>query len=120
MSDAVAEQNIWYPGDDYRPREDDKYPMPISEFDDLGEIVFLVRKRVGGDLELAVNAGYLGEDQFTMRDMMLYVINVKSVMTVLHGIAKTESENSITVDWVCRELGKNSRSLIEKKKTETQ
>lgn len=108
---ANVKHNIWYPDDDYEPREDDKYGVKLAMLEP-GEVVFLVRKRVDLDLDVAVPNGFMGEEKEKMRDLMLYVVSHKNVMICLHGVAKAHKQDEYTVDWVCRELGKQSRALL--------
>lgn len=106
-----VKENIWYPGEDYEPRTDEQYDTKLAMLEP-GEIVFLVRKRVNKDLQVGVENGYLGEENETMRVVMLSSASHKNIMIVLHGVARDDKQDEYTVDWVCREMGVNSRKLI--------
>lgn len=96
-------ETIWFPGI-YSGRQGD-YANNASNLD-IDEIVELVQTRAKEDGEWAIENGFVGDNEDTMRKMMAWVSNPKNIEQC---VAANPNE---TVDWLCRDLANATKWIM--------
>lgn len=99
------EENMWYPGPDYKGREGD-YAKKISECE-IDEVLELVQQRACEDYDWIMRNGMASDSEERMGKMLAWVSNHNNITQCVQA----NLENDPTVDWVCRELGKITHKL---------
>lgn len=103
----TEEQTIWFPGI-YAGRTDSEYTKLIADVSTT-ELIELVQKRAHEDGWWAIDNGFVGDNEDSMRKMMEFVSDEKNIRQCLDHILKSGAEEERTVDWVCRDLANASK-----------
>lgn len=101
---AIGDQNIWYPGLDYKGREGD-YAQPCVGTFPQEMVIELVRKRAQEDYAWVMANGMASDSEERMSKMLVWVSDYKHIHQCL------TANPDETIDWVCRELGKITHQL---------
>lgn len=109
MTEITAERTIWFPGI-YDGREDEEgdYAKTVVEFSDE-KLIELVQQRAKEDGEWAIENGYVGDNEDSMRKMMAWVSDEKNITQALEHIHSENMQTERTVDWLCRDLANGSK-----------
>jgi dissimilatory sulfite reductase (desulfoviridin) alpha/beta subunit len=103
------EENMWYPGLDYKGREGD-YAQTIDDLA-LSQVIELVQKRANEDYVWIMANGMSGDSPVRMEKMLVWVTNERNIKQCVEHIWSEGMHHERTVDSVCRELGEITHKL---------
>lgn len=107
----TEETTIWFPGH-YVGRTDKTYTQIASHLN-FDELVELVKTRAQEDGEWAITNGFVGDNEDKMRRMMAFVSDEKNIRQCVSHIHAKGLDHKRTVDWICRDLAKASKAVIQ-------
>jgi hypothetical protein len=97
-------ETIWYP-EIYGGRTEGLWIKPVSELPEE-EVIRLVQQRANEDGEWAIENGFVGDNEDTMRKMMAWVSKSENIIQCVRA------NPNETVDWVCRDLANATKHIM--------
>jgi hypothetical protein len=117
MTDIQEHETMWFP-EIYGGRKG-VYAQPLCEMlsnppqpEEILKLVELVATRAKEDGEWAIENGFVGDNEDTMRKMMAWVSRPDNIEQCAQGVFRDEMEHECTVDWVCRDLANASKNIM--------